>query len=251
MCRLAYLYCHDPVNANLFEGVIRITPDLSSFVSNKLKTEGELKVCSFGGGPGTEVLGLSKHLWKNTKAGEQWGTISFTVLDRVTEWAESWNALEKSIRDFLKVNCGAFKDWPFSIGKSFNTFDLTDCSRFANLTELFGQDLFVMCYVISELYGDTDKFLEVLAAMVESAPKDAKFLIIDRQQDSVMEKAIKLLKKTGLKASDTTTDIGSMDTDEQVTALEPYVTLIGRKPRLTWGNRQTGCGAFWIIGTKK
>src|SRR6266849_2705382 len=57
MCRLAYLYCHVPVNANLFEAVVRASPDLSNFIRERLKAEGELKVCSFGGGPGTEVLG--------------------------------------------------------------------------------------------------------------------------------------------------------------------------------------------------
>ena len=53
LCRFAYLYCHTAVNANLCEYCIRQTDSLSDHISRVLDSNGELRICAFGGGPGT------------------------------------------------------------------------------------------------------------------------------------------------------------------------------------------------------
>ena len=63
LCRLAYLYCHVAVNSNLFERCIRETPHICEYLNSKLSSDG-LRICGFGGGPGTELLGLAKHISK-------------------------------------------------------------------------------------------------------------------------------------------------------------------------------------------
>lgn len=67
--RLAYVYCHVPANANLIEIAVRKTPQLADLMLDRLGGEGELRVCVLGGGPGTELLALAKHLWN--KGGPQ------------------------------------------------------------------------------------------------------------------------------------------------------------------------------------
>lgn len=57
VCRLAYLYCHVPVNANLFEAVLSGDAELQEFVLKRIKKTGELHVCAFGGG---QVKGARK-----------------------------------------------------------------------------------------------------------------------------------------------------------------------------------------------
>lgn len=243
LCRLAYLYCHVAVNANLFEYAVRQTQDLSEFIARKLEDEGELRVCGFGGGPGTECLGLAKHLWK-TRSQKPHANVSFTVLDRVSEWVETWNGTEQILREFLKQRCGAYRDWPFSFNKTFTNLDIKDCTKFGNLAELFGQDLFVMNYVLSELYGDFSNFEPVFELMVKSASRGARFLIIDRDEKGIIKKARKLFESNKLIEEQFDTTSKNMDNDEQISALEPYLDKIGRKPRFTWS-------AFWLAGRKK
>ena len=62
LCRFAYLFCHVGANANLCEVAIRDSPDLCEFIDSTLEKTEELRVCAFGGGPGTELLALSKFL---------------------------------------------------------------------------------------------------------------------------------------------------------------------------------------------
>ena len=58
LCRLAYLYMHAAANATLFERVIWGSDNLKFKISSA--SGGILNVCSMGGGPGTELLGLGK-----------------------------------------------------------------------------------------------------------------------------------------------------------------------------------------------
>src|SRR5271157_4954131 len=62
LCRFAYLFCYVGANANLCEVAIRNSPDLCDFLDSTLEKNEELRVCAFGGGPGTELLALSKFL---------------------------------------------------------------------------------------------------------------------------------------------------------------------------------------------
>src|ERR1043166_422457 len=59
VCRWAYMYAHAAVNANIFERVLDRCKQHQKF-SDKLSEE-EFSVLIFGGGPGTELLGLAKH----------------------------------------------------------------------------------------------------------------------------------------------------------------------------------------------
>jgi hypothetical protein len=242
VCRFAYLYCHTAVNANLCEYAIRSSPDVTALINSKLTQDGELRVCAFGGGPGTELLALAKHLCKTRAAGPH-GVVDFTLLDYVPEWAESWNAIEKAIKARLSAKFGPFIKWPFSTSKTFSPFDMTKVDQYANLDQLFTHDLYLMNYVVSEIF-DGSALQALLSRMALAAPSGSKFLIIDRNQDHVASAAQLLLSTAGLSTSDVSTTSSNMDSDEQSTALNPYPDRIGRAPRVQWK------GAFWVVGTK-
>ena len=59
LCRLGYLYRHAAANATAFERGLNNSNLLANF-SDAGKQD--LNVCAVGGGPGTELLGLAKHL---------------------------------------------------------------------------------------------------------------------------------------------------------------------------------------------
>lgn len=242
ICRFAYLYCHTAVNANLCEFALRSSPDVVALINTKLNTLGELRVCAFGGGPGTELLALTKHLCKTRTAGTH-GVVQFTLLDYVPEWAESWNALERSIRATLAKKYGPFIKWPFSTSKTFSPFDMTKVDQYANLAELMSHDLYLMNYVVSEVF-DSAALQALVTRMSDAAPSGAKFVIVDRNQDHVATTAAQLMTNAGLTVGAPVQTSTNMDSDEQTSALGDYPTKIGRRPRVQWQ------GAFWIVGTK-
>jgi len=247
LCRFAYLFAHVGANANLCEVAIRDSAEVCKFIELTLDRSEELRVCAFGGGPGTELLALSKHLLSSGRSGHV--EIEFTLLDRVPEWAESWNALEAQIKAEMKATYGSKSQRPFSTSKTFVPFDMTKAHQYANLSHLLEHDLYVMNYVVSEVVGDYTKFQELINAASSAAPSGSMFLIVDRDQDRVIDNASTLLSTAGLSLGTVRKTCTNMDTDERKEDLEPYVTSIGRKPRLQWRSC-SGRGAFYFVGTK-
>jgi hypothetical protein len=243
LCRLAYVYCYLCANANLCEIAIKRSDDLSELITSRLEEEGEVKVCAFGGGPGTELLALAKFLINKKKKAR--GSISFTLLDEVEEWAETWNLTEKEIRNFLKLNFGKAPSWPFTISKSFIPFDITEMDNYGNVRQLFGQDLYILNYVVSELFEahDLEGLRKLVKAMVESSQPGSKVLVIDRNESGVVAKARRLLQNLGLTISETCESKENMDYDEQASDLGDQL-IRDRHPRVKWDS-------FWVVGTKE
>ena len=231
-------------NANLCEIALRESEDMSDFIVDKLKEEEEIKVCAFGGGPGTELFALAKFLVDKRKKFPK-STISFTLLDEVEEWAETWSLIEGEIRSFLKGKFGKTSSWPFVIGKSFIPFDITDKKNYGSIRHLFGQDLYILSYVVSELYDDAalEGLQEVLRSMAASAKPGAKFLVIDRFEARLTERAAKILGGLGLRVSKVEQSKRNMDSDEESSDLGEQL-IKEHSPRLKWNS-------FWIVGTKR
>lgn len=249
ICRFAYLYCHVAANANLCELAIRTSSDVMSLINSRLDADEELRVCAFGGGPGTELLALSKHICK-TRQTPNGGRACFTLLDSVLEWSESWNVLEKGINDYLKNKYGKIPQRPFSTNKSFYPLDMTKLSAFANLQYVFEHDLYFMNYVVSELVANTASLAAVVRSMANAAPSGAKLLLIDRDQQEVREAAISLFSDCAFVPGAIATTATKMDDDEQSSELKLYRDQIGRWPRTKWRNDNTGKGAFYLVASK-
>ncbi len=243
LCRFSYLFCHTAVNANLCEVAIRNSPDLVTFIAGKMNNQQELRVCAFGGGPGTELLALAKYLSRTRPHGPL-ACLSFTLLDRVPEWSETWNALEAQIISELRAGGIPVAQRPFSISKTFVPYDMTLVGNYANMPNLFQQDLYVMNYMVSEIIGDQANFQAVISSAANSSPPGSKFLIVDRDQGAVRADAVRLLQTAGLAVGQIMETATNMDGDEQSAVLGPYSGPIGRQPRVRWR------GAFWVIGTK-
>ena len=246
-CRLAYLFCHTAANANICEIAIRTQPEIDALIMARANAGEEVRVCAFGGGPGTELLALSKHLTK-THTLPPVIEINFTVLDLVPEWAESWDAIWAQVRTTLRASYAAGAR-PFQINKSFAPFDMTKVDKYANLAAYLKHDLYIMNYVVSEVIDDVDDLAAVVKEMRKAAPQDALFLIIDRHQPEVEKRADKLVADAKLEVINKGSSCSYMDGDEQKDELEPYVTEVGRVPRVQW-RTSNGRGIFWILAKK-
>ena len=246
LCRFAYLYCHTAVNANICESFIRDHEDTVQYMIGKMNEAEELKICAFGGGPGTEFLALTKLLKQRYQDGllTSYSDIDFTLLDNTPEWAESWDTIEAAIRAEFANDYGKRRNWPFTISKSFQPFDMTRVEQFSNLVQLFVHDIYILNYVVSEIIADDEALANLVNTMAHHAPSGARFVFIDRNQDNVSERVSKFI--TGARLTELWKDESAtnMDSDEQANELEEYIEKIEWKPRVQWN------GAFCIIAQK-
>lgn len=187
LVRLAYLYRHVPVHANIIHAAIRETPGLAKFVEWRLRETGELRVCAFGGGPGTELLALVKHLAANPRSSDL-PTIRFTVVDNEEAWWETWHALRDEVHREMGAAFGqSRRGWPFTIEADHRCVDMANCRRYVDVGSTYGHDLLVLNYVLSEIHderGQSD-LVDFLARMCGANNSPARVLIADRyEQDA-------------------------------------------------------------------
>jgi hypothetical protein len=245
LCRFAYLYCHTAANAAIFELFLRSHQPTTNYLIQKLNENEELRVCAFGGGPGTELLALTKFLSLRSSQLLGHGEVSFTLIDNTAEWAESWSALHQAIKSSFETQYGSRRNWPFTISKMFQPYDMTRVEQFANLPQLFTQDLYVMNYVVSEIFENHQALAAVVQNMVQNAPIGARFMIVDRNQNQVVANCRQLLQLAGLNEEYYLDSSTNMDADEQLVDLEPYKTHVTWAPRVNWR------GAFCLYGVKQ
>jgi len=188
LCRLGYLYVHVGANATLFERTLLQTPHLARVIENAAR--GVLTVCAVGGGPGTELLGLTEFITKKLDIPPR--RLRFTVLDRVAQWGESWSVLADQCRSIFDAH---FHDLGFSLSieSNFQPMDVTDPSSYANYGWLFKPtDIFVFNYLVSENKVRMDAFRNALAAIVDASRSGATFVFIDRlEADGAFSASIK------------------------------------------------------------
>jgi hypothetical protein len=244
ICRTAYLYGIVPAFANLVEYVFRRDTELATHFLKVHRGKGKVSICAFGGGPGTELLGVAKWVEKNTKPGEQ-VSIEYLLLDKVNEWLESWRAIKNAIESRFRKNISRFrKDWPLVLSGDFSKIDITDTSGFGNLGSLFEQDIFVLSYVVSEVFSEVEELTEFSTEVANNAPIGSKFVFIDRAGDTWKNDVTRLAKNAGLRLSAFRETKTNMDTDEESSHLGSLIHDIGWNPKLTWN-------AFWVVGTKE
>lgn len=194
-CRMAYLYMNVAIHASLVEQAVQLIPSLTELIASRIMSGDELRLCALGGGPGSELLGLVR-LIENLRIDQKPAYLDFLLVDRVKEWDESWHALKKGIDDHLKFEYGQDRSlWPTIISRSFlplNVSSVSDFEFFA--TRFYGTDLYLSCYLVSELTSLLDGFQEVFSLLVKRANPGTLFLFIDRDEAKVRQSIQELVK---------------------------------------------------------
>jgi hypothetical protein len=143
-------------------------------------------ICAFGGGPGTELLGLAKEIekrrWNDELDRQIW--LNYRILDRINEWQDSWTAISEQIEHRLEGPFGSNRNnWPFVLQGTHSMIDITDLNNFGKWGNLFGQDIHVLSYIVSEVFDDAEKLQKFITEMVNYAPIGSKFVFIERTED--------------------------------------------------------------------
>jgi len=187
---------------------------MKALFKEKIAQGQEIRICALGGGPGSELLGVVRFI-ESLKL-PQPAYLDFTLVDKIKEWDESWHALKHGIDLQLQKEYGSNRSkWPAVISRSFlplNVASATDFKDFA--TRFNGIDLFIFCYLVSELKEYVPNFEETLQLLVSRAAPGALLLFIDRDQKHIRETNDKLIKDNPLLALvDMKQERGSLDGD--------------------------------------
>jgi hypothetical protein len=243
LCRMAYLYGIAAANASQIEDVISQSPSLQEYIDNVQREKGHVEICSFGGGPGTELLGLAK--WAELRGARDQLAVDFLVLDRVNEWLDSWQAIKRNIDKKFRENFGANRNaWPLVCSGSFSSVDITRTENVGNWGNIFGQDIYIMCYIISEVFDDVEDLRSFTNNMASHAPAGSKFIFVDRNEQRWKDEVKLMADNAGIELSDFHVTNSTMDPyTEDKTDLGKIFEEVGRNPRVRWSS-------FWVVGTK-
>lgn len=251
LCRLGYLYRHAAANATLFQRVLTESRRLGKRLC--AAEHQKLRICSVGGGPGTELLGLAKYfLWTGRDSPRK---ITFDVLDSVLEWAETWmqlsDAVESHLRDSFKKNGKE----PPTIAANFLPFDVLDYESYKSYAYQFRQtDIVIFNYLFSEnksRLSDAQAAVQHLAKVVADG---CIFVVIDRLERSgdFSDGVIRLFTEAGFSEPKLHQLAGVLDSDEQTSDMGELLYKMLGSPRLkffTSGFRYPT--VFWFTVVKK
>ncbi|MGD2250610.1 MAG: hypothetical protein PVF58_19620 [Candidatus Methanofastidiosia archaeon] len=181
-CRIAYLYKYVTVNARAIEHIFYNSRELKKRILRIQKEKGEVGVCALGGGPGTELLGLSKWVERESLREDEFKIkFDFVNFDRVKQWGTSWKYMKNKIRDRFRKKFGISDiDWPFRCEGDFYPLDVDETQDYSNLAPYFSDDIYIISYFISEIYEISKNFRNLFNKIVSYAPDRSKFIFIER-----------------------------------------------------------------------
>lgn len=154
--RYIYLCRYVTSHANIVAKLIAQEPALHA-----LFDKDRVHVSCIGGGPGSDLLGVLKHLDES----EQVPSLKFFLFDREAAWGESWSDVD----DKLDRKISAY----------FQPFDVTSAPTRQHGTKYLNADLFTMIYFASEVYYVRDQAVPFFRHMFDNAKKGALFLYVD------------------------------------------------------------------------
>jgi hypothetical protein len=234
ICRMAYMYMNVAVHARLVEHAIAAFPQLVQTIRQKTDYGEELRVCALGGGPGSELLGLVRYIQRMGVAART-TFVDFTLVDLVKEWDESWHALKIGVDLQLKDEYGPDRSrWPIQVSRSFLPLDATSATSFANFATRFNDtDLFLVCYLASELKSQARQFADVLDLLLTRARSGSFVLFVDRDEREVRDAVQMMIENSPLMTPlGLTKDRGRLEDD--LTELEEWYIHMPSLPRRRW-----------------
>jgi hypothetical protein len=238
-CRLAYLYIVAAANANTLKWILTKDKGLRDYLLGVAQRKRRLKVCAFGAGPGTELMAFAKFL-EEQKIGFP-VRVDFHLLDIVQEWQESWYAIRDAIDNHFDHHYGPdTAKWPMIPTGCFTKQDVTDTEGLRNLGDIWTQDLFVVNFLLSEIFAENRGFHAFIAAITQSAPVGSRFVFIERCGSMWADRMKNCTAKTGIRLGEFVASRRGLDEGERPELLGSVYQRLssvphkGKCPRQNW-----------------
>lgn len=244
LCRIGYVYRHVAANATLCERALRQS---NALLPASRFHEGPINICALGGGPGTELLAIAKLLTNSQDFMPS--DITFTLFDCVSHWAETWQQMaelaETKIAESLN---GTTTHFP-RIKPQFIGFDALSLPTYHNYTrDVRRADVIVFNYLFSENKERLNEARATVQRLAELAPTECTFVVIDRleYQTSFRDDVVELFRTVFGRGFPVYTENGSIDWDEDKTALGQELLDALRLPRLKFYTIARDPTVFWF-----
>ena len=181
LCQIAYVYKYVMANATMFERVLIGPGGLATKVT--AAQESVLNICSLGGGPGTELMGVARYLLDRPDRSP--ARISFTTMDSVFQWKDPGQRIADLIGNELYSSWGDIypqpPTQPPTISWEFDTFDLFDvCPSESSTSRLAKADIIVLNYVLSENKNRLNQLAHVVNQLAQITSSGCVFAVIDQ-----------------------------------------------------------------------
>jgi hypothetical protein len=181
-----------------------------------------IKVCSIGGGPGSDIAGVMKFAGTWNLANT---AFNFDVLDRETAWNRARSELTATFRP------------QFTISERHIALDLAAGPEWVMQWDFSDADIFTMSFALSELWsfdsnGSVSKFFDRL---ISDSKCGAIFCYVDNGGDNFTPRAEELFYRDDVEILGSNEDDRLLlSNDEQCSVIEiPFRHRFGQRPKLT------------------
>jgi hypothetical protein len=241
--RFAYIYCYPAAHAWLFADACETSEEIRQLVKSKVNVGEPLRVCLFGGGPGTEIVGFARFL-SRVLAEDESVKVELLLLDRNQTWRE--NA-------FTTLECVVQELGRQGVDVSFELrYERFDFCQTQDLLPIGGRDLYVFNYSVSEAARHPEALKKLISSVAAFMSEGACVIIADREEKSLVALARNLLESAGLKITAERSGIRNLALAEDCNEIKKaYYDRIGRSPRVQFGKAGMDQGAFWLVGTRQ
>lgn len=234
-CRLAYLYIVAAANAATFKHVITTDTDLNEYLIERATNNMAIKLCAFGAGPGTELLGMAQFL---AEAGLGHPVaVDFQLIDRVQEWTNTWYGIRDEVRAAFRDQHGPNQaNWPMIPAGNFVQCDVTQLEPLANFAHIWDQDVYVLNFLLSEIFRDDPRLRKFLSFVAERAPQGSRFVFIERRGGMWETRMANIARDAHLRLSGfVNSAVTGLPGESPEDLGDVYASLSPQKlPRLTW-----------------
>jgi len=179
-----------------------------------------LSVVSFGGGPGSELLGLVQYLCDEA-ASESVTAIKYRVFDKDGKWSE------------LATLAAKIAHGKLSIEIEYIELDVSDQRAMQNIN-LADVDLVILSYIISELCAldSKDSIRDSMRSTLASLRPGSRILFIESKHPTFIEyfRDCKLVR--GLKQINDNGEPVDLELPVLTETYQKYLEMTGREPRM-------------------
>lgn len=212
--RIAYIYKYTTCHANIVASKIWQVPELRSL----FEAGGWVDMTAVGGGPGSDFLGVVKHMIATGAS----GGLRCHMLDREPGWGDTWSGVEKNTADLA-----------FRVSTHFQALDVTKPGTWFTQRKHLAADLFTFIYFVSEVFRAKDAARDYFAQLMTRAKSGSLFLFVDNDRPSFYGWFDELAQEHSLVTLYGASEITKMPTDEEKRDLEPYRSWLNHEPKLS------------------
>jgi hypothetical protein len=156
--RFAYIYKYVTSHANIVYNTIKDSAELRGLFDREF-----VDVACFGGGPGSDLLGILKFLEEAKKD----PYVTCFLYDRERRWSNCWNDVGKKLSGNIR----------FTV--AFEPIDVCELAHLSYLKKCYTADLISMIFFVSEVYAVKDKATPFFQDVFSKAKQGAFFLYAD------------------------------------------------------------------------